>query len=197
MDERRPVKVLATLLALVLAFALAIGAGVVLANVVDAPGSTHESEPLVVLMALDDLGDFARFEVFDEATRVGDVESVADGGPYLFIIDDTAAATLDDSALRPLVSRGSVVMGLELTRLDLDRLTGFGEELAALNPEFADYLGPGASEPATPGTYSAVWRTPEGVEPARWGSLQHNLSDGLFESTIERQRLFVRGVTAD
>lgn len=161
-------KVLATLLALTVAFALAIGLGVVLANVVDAPGSTHESDSKVVVMVHSDLGDFASFDVFDEATRVEDLETVGDAGPYLFIIDKEAAATLDDGALRPLIGGGTAVMGLGLTRLDLDRLTSFAEELAALNPEFADYLGPGASKPASADTYSMVWCTAAGEEPARW-----------------------------
>lgn len=148
-------------------------------------------------MAYGDLGEFARFEVFGEATRVDNLEVAIASGPALFIIDEAAAATFQDGDLRPIVSSGSALIGLEMSRYDLDRLTGFGQELQELNPNFADYLGPRSVSDEPPGTYSLLWRTPPGTEVARWKTLQHNLSDGMFDMVIERQKLLVRGLTRD
>jgi hypothetical protein len=164
------------------------------------PEPAQGSAPMVIVLAGDDLDDFAHFDVVADAHAVATLEqadAMTRESRALVFVDAAFAAKLNPGDLQAIASNGSAIVGLNVPLARLNDLAGFQDELKSINPRFAEHP-PEGDRPARPGPfYSLVWRTPPGANPSQWGRLQHSLSDGLFDVVTRHHKNLVQGLITD
>lgn len=118
--------------------------------------------------------------------------------PALVIVDRSAVNGMPLASLRSLVSQGSAVVGINVSLEELSALTGFDEELSAMNPQFSKAASTTTLAPSFTGDFfSLVWRTPPGAQTAYWGRVQNDLTPSLFSAIVSDYRLRVRGLVME